>query len=129
MYCYRVSKSSHVRTYSLYRIIVAMRSLEILTQIIFNNLIKQNQFWFYYERVNNRVQYPEPGVQSAAFSIQSPAFRVQRSGRMSRAQRRASCVQIPGSSVQYPTSRVQRIKLVSRVQESRYSAFFNVLFK
>ena len=33
----------HVRTNTLYRISLTMRSLEIPTQRIFNNFIKQNQ--------------------------------------------------------------------------------------
>ena len=38
----KISKNSHLRAYTLYRISLTMRSLEIRTQRIFNYLTKQN---------------------------------------------------------------------------------------
>ena len=94
-----------------------MRSLEIRTQIIFNNLIKQNQKLasdfvlkpsiivpsaqnpassVQYRPSN--VQHPESSIQSPKSSIQSPAPNVQRSE--SRVQRPESRVQRPESSFQ-----------------------------
>ena len=78
-----------------------MRSLEIRTQRIFNNLIKQNQKLvaeFCSKTVKDSVQCTEPNVQR-------PESRVQR----------------PESSVQGPASRVQRPSLASRVQDFRYA--------
>ena len=80
-----------------------MRSLEIRTQRIFNNLIKQNQKLDSDSVLKESttvpsVQCPEPSVQSVASNVQSPASRVQRP---------ASRVQCPQSSVQSSESRVQ----------------------
>ena len=66
-----------------------MRSLEIRTQIIFNNLIKQNQKLgsdsvLQQSTTVSSVQCPEPGVQNVASRDQSSASRVQRSTLASR---------------------------------------------
>ena len=69
-----------------------MRSFEIRTQRIFNNLIKQNQ-----KLVSDSVLKQTVTVSS----VQSPLPKVQRLG---------SRVQRPKSSVQSPSCRVQRLK-------------------
>ena len=131
-------KNSHVRTYSLYRASVTMRSLEILTQRIFNNLIKQNQKLesdsvlkqsttvssvqspgSKVQRLLCRVQCPESNVQSPAFSFQSPASRIQHQessvqGPASRVQRPESSVKIPASRAQHPESCIQTLRPESR---------------
>ena len=127
-----------------------MRSLEILTQRIFNNLIKENQKLesdHCSKTVNNSVQCPEPRVQSVASIVQIPVSRVQcpeSSVQLpeSSVQNPASRVQRPGSSVQSPVSRVQRPEssiqsaasrvlhpnLASSVQEFWYAHFYYLLF-
>ena len=97
-------KNSHVRTYSLYRASVTMRSLEILTQRIFNNLIKQNQKLESDSVLKqsatsvSRVQRPDSSVRLQGSRVQHPGSSVQRL---------ASSVQHPEPSVQRPESRVQ----------------------
>ena len=73
-----------------------MRSLEIRTQRIFNNLIKQSQ------KLGSDSVLKETITMS---SVQSPASKVYRPG--SRVQGPESSVQTPSSSVQNPASRVQ----------------------
>ena len=73
-----------------------MRSLEIRTQRIFNNLIKQNQklasdFVLKQSTIVSSAQRPASRVQSPVSRVQSTASRVQR----------------PVSRVQHPESRVQ----------------------
>ena len=66
-----------------------MRSLEIRTQRISNNVIKQNlklDSVFCSETVNDSAQCPEASVQSEASSVQSPVPTVQRPTLGSRAQ-------------------------------------------
>ena len=108
-------KNSHVRTYSLYRASVTMRSLEILTQRIFNNLIKQNQKLesdsvlkqsttvssvqspgSKVQRLLCRVQCPESNVQSPASSFQIPASIFQRPESSIKSPASKPCVQSPG---------------------------------
>ena len=48
-----------------------MRSLEIPTQRIFNNLIKQNQ------KLDDSVQCPDPSVQSVVSNVQRSKSTVQ----------------------------------------------------
>ena len=102
-----------------------MSSLEIRTQRIFNNLIKQNQKLDYDSALKHsmtvssvqspaskvkhpvsRVQHLESSVQCPASSFQSPATRVQSPG--SRVQHPVFRIQGPGSRIQMPASRVQR---------------------
>ena len=97
-----------------------MRSLEIRTERIFNNLIKQNQklaadFVLKQSKIVSSAQSPtfsvkspESSAQSPASSVQSPTSRVQCPA--SSVQSPASRVQRPESSVQSPASRVQRPK-------------------
>ena len=86
-----------------------MRSLEIRTQRIFNNLIEQNQklasdFVLKMSTIVSSVQSPASRVQSPKSGVQSPVSRVQD----------------PESGVQSPASRVQRPTLASRAQEFWY---------
>ena len=95
-----------------------MRSLEIRTDRIFNNLIEKNQkqaadFVLKQSKIVSRAQSPMSSVKSPETSDQSPASRVQ--SLVSRIQRREF-------SVQSPASRVQRPTLASRAQEFRYAA-------
>ena len=77
-----------------------MRSLEIRTERIFNNLIKQNQkLAADFVRPVSRVQSPSPWAWQPTSRVQRLEFRVQRP---------ASRVPHPESSVQSPASRVQR---------------------
>ena len=83
-----------------------MRSLEIRTQRIFNNLIKQNQklaadFVLKQSKIVSSAQSPTSSVKSPESSAQNPAFSVQ--NLVSRVQRREF-------SVQRPASRVQRLE-------------------
>ena len=81
-----------------------MRSLEIRTQRISNNVIKQNlklDSVFCSETVNDSAQCPEPSIQSEASSVQSPE-----------------------PSVQSPVPTVQRPTLGSRAQEFWYDKLF-----
>ena len=113
-----------------------MRSLEIQTERIFNNLIKQNQklaadFILKQSKIVSNVQSstssvnsPESSTLSPAFSVQSsvsivqlPEFSVQ--GSDSSIQSPTSRVQHPESSVQSPASRVQ--SPASRVQHPESS--------
>ena len=113
-----------------------MRSLEIRTERIFNNLIKQNQklaadFVLKQSKIvssaqssTSSVKIPEFSALSSASSVQRPEFSVHSltsrvQSPTSRVQRPASRVQLPESSVQSPASRVQSPE--SRVQrpESR----------
>ena len=101
-----------------------MRSLEIRTKRILNNLIKQNQklssdfvlkdstivssaqrLKCSIQRPASNVQRWESRVQRPASRVQSPESRVQSS--VSRAQRPESSVQRPASRVQSPASRAQ----------------------
>ena len=109
-HCYRISKNSQTRTYSLYRASVTMWSLEIRTQRIFNNLIKQNQ------KLASDFVLKQSKIMSSA---QSPGYKVQHP--TSNVQRRESRIQRPGSSVQSPASRVQRPTPASRAKEFRYA--------
>ena len=102
-----------------------MRSLEIRTDRIFNNLIEKNQkqaadFVLKQSKIVSRAQSPMSSVKSPETSAQSPASRVQ--SLVSRIQRREFSVQGSESSVQSPASRVQRPTLASRAQEFRYAA-------
>ena len=81
-----------------------MRSLEIHTQRISNNVIKQNlklDSVFCSETVNDSAQCPEPSIQSEASSVQSPE-----------------------PSVQSPVPTVQRPTLGSRAQKFWYDKLF-----
>ena len=77
-------KNNHVRTYTLKKRSVTMRSLKNPTQRIFSNLINQNQklilLWTSQQQCPvssvSRFQRPESSVQSPG--IQNPASRVQR---------------------------------------------------
>ena len=93
-----------------------MRSLEICTQKIFNNLIKQNQkvgsdSVLKQSTTESSVQCPASSVQrpvsreSPASKVQSPASKIQRPE--SSVQSPAPRVQCPESSVQRPESSVQ----------------------
>ena len=93
-----------------------MRSLEICTQKIFNNLIKQNQkvgsdSVLKQSTTESSVQRPASSVQrpvsreSPASKVQSPASKIQRPE--SSVQSPAPRVQCPESSVQRPESSVQ----------------------
>ena len=95
-----------------------MRSLEIRTDRIFNNLIKQNQklladFVLKQSKIVPLAQSStssdksqESSAQSSASRVQSLVSRVQ--SPESSVQRPASRVQHPESSVQSPASRAQR---------------------
>ena len=110
-----------------------MRSLEIRTERIFNNLIKQNQklaadFVRKQSKIVLSAQSPTSSVKSPEFSVHSPTSRVQRPGfRVQHLEFNVQSptpecsVQSPASSVQSSTSRVQRPTLASRVQEFRYA--------
>ena len=117
-----------------------MRSLEIRTERVFNNLIKQNQklaaiFVLKQSKIVSSAQSPmssvkssEPSALSPASSVQSsvsivqlPEFSVQVQSPASNVQIPASRFQRPESSVQSPASRDQRPTLASRVQEFRYA--------
>ena len=87
-----------------------MRSLEIRTQRIFNNLIKQNQK-LASDFVLKQLTIVS-GAQSPASKMQRPTSSAQRPP--SNVQRRESSVQRPESRVKSPASRVQRRE--SRVQ-------------
>ena len=107
-----------------------MRSLEIRTERIFNNLIKENQklaadFVLKQSKSVSSAQSPMSSVKSPEFSAQSqhPASRVQRPGSEFSVQSTTSRVQRPDTSVQSPASRVQRPTLASRAQEFRYAHF------
>ena len=94
-----------------------MRSLEIRTERIFNNLIKQNQklaadFVLKQSKIVSSAQSPTSSVKSPEYSALSPASSVQSS---------VSIVQLPEFSVQGSESRVQRLTLASRAQEFRYA--------
>ena len=100
-----------------------MRSLEIRTQRIFNNLIKQNQklasdFVLKMSTIVSSVQSPASRVQSPKSGVQSPVSRVQ--GPKSDVQSPVFRVQDPESGVQSPASRVQRPTLASRAQKFWY---------
>ena len=82
-----------------------MRSLEIPTQRIFNNLIEQNQKLAYYFVLNGQRQCPVPRAQRSKCSIQRPASNVHRPA--SGVQRTEFSVQSPESNVQSSASRVQ----------------------
>ena len=91
---------------------VTMRPLEIRTERIFNNLIKQNQklvvdFVLKQSKIVSSAQSPTSSVKSPRSSAQSPASSVQSP---------ASRVQRPGFRVQCPASRVQRPTSNSCVQ-------------
>ena len=97
-----------------------MRSLEIYTQRVFNNLIKQNQKLdsdsvLKQSRKVSRVQTPESCVQSPESTVQHPESSIQSA---------ASRVQRPEYSVQGTAFRV-RIP-ASRVQSPRSSAEYSV---
>ena len=90
-----------------------MRSLEIRTNRIFNNLIEQNQklaadFVLKRSKIVCSAQSPTPSIKSPQSSTQNPASSVQSL---------ASRVQCPGFRVQRPESSVQRP--ASRVHMSR----------
>ena len=96
-----------------------MRSLEIRTERIFNNLIKQNQKLAVHFVLNSQRQCPVHRAQRPASRFQSPAplarhpgSRVQCSqsnfqSSVSRVQSPASRIQRPESRVQSPASRIQ----------------------
>ena len=122
-----------------------MRTLEICTQRIFNNLIKQNQnlasdFVLKQsttvssaqspasktQHTTSNVQRPPSNIQRQESSVGSPASKVQRPASSVQSpefsvQRPESRVQCPGPSVQSPACRVQRPILAFRVQEFRYA--------
>ena len=92
-----------------------MRSLEIHTERIFNNLIKQNQklaadFVLKQSKIVSSVKSPESSAQHPASSVQSSVSRVQG---------REFSVQGSESSVQNPASRVQRRESSFESPESR----------
>ena len=80
-----------------------MRTLEICTQRIFNNLTKQNEKLGSDCVLNQSTTVSN--VQNSVSKLQRPASRVQR----------------PEPSVQGPVSRVQRPTLASRVQKFWYA--------
>ena len=87
-----------------------MRSLEIRTERIFNNLIKQNQklaadFVLKQSKIVSSAQSPTSSVKSPRSSAQSPASSVQSSA--SRVQHREFSVQGSEFNVQRPESSVQ----------------------
>ena len=103
-----------------------MRSLEIRTERIFNNLIKQNQklaadFVLKQSKIVSSALSPASSVQSSVSIVQLPEFSVQVQSPASNVQIPASRFQRPESSVQSPASRDQRPTLASRVQEFRYA--------
>ena len=100
---YIISKTSRVRACTLCRISVTMMPLEICTQRLFNNLIKQNQKLGSDSVLNQSTTMSS--VQKPAFKGQHSAFRVQ-------------CLE---SRVQNSASRVQRPTLASRVQKFRHA--------
>ena len=86
-----------------------MTSLEICTQKIFNNLIKQNQkvgsdSVLKQSTTESSVQRPASSVQRPASSVQRP---VSRESPASKVQSPASKIQRPESSVESPAPRVQ----------------------
>ena len=95
-----------------------IRYLEIRTQIIFNNLIKQNQklasdFVLKQSTIvssaksaASKVKHPTSNAQRRESRVQCSESRVQRPE--SSVQRPESSIQIPESSVQCPASSVQR---------------------
>ena len=95
-----------------------MRTLEIFTQRIFNNLIKQNQnlasdFVLKQSTTVSSAQSPASKTQHTTSNVQRPPSNIQRRDSTvqdpaSRVQRRESSVESPASSVQRPKSRVQR---------------------
>ena len=96
-----------------------MRSLEIRTERIFNNLIKQNQklaadFVRKQSKIVLSAQSPTSSVKSPEFSVHSPTSRVQRPG--FRVQRPEFNFQSPASRVQRPESSVQSPASKSCVQ-------------
>ena len=134
-----------MRTYSLYRTSVTMRSLEIRTQIIFNNLIKQNQKLASdfvlkpsiivpsaqnpassVQYPPSNVQHPESSIQSPKSSIQSPAPNVQRSE--SRVQRPESRVQRPESRVQRPVAQVYFLRMKEKYYRNNSQKAFRTCF-
>ena len=115
-----------------------MRSLEICTQKIFNNLTKQSQkmaadFVLKQRTIVSSAQSPASKVYRPTSSVRRPGSIVQRPGSSiqsptSRVQRLESSVQSPGFRVQHPESsaqspafRVQRPTFTSRIQEFRYA--------
>ena len=110
-----------------------MRSLEIRTERIFNNLIKQNQklaadFVLKQSKIVSSAQSPMSSVKSSEPSALSPASSVQSSVSIVQlpefsVQGSESNVQSSASRVQRPESRVQRPTLASRVKEFRYALF------
>ena len=107
-----------------------MRSLEIRTERIFNNLIKQNQklaadFVLKQSKIVSSAQSPTSSVRSPEYSALSPASSVQSS--VSIVQLPEFSVQGSESNVQSPASRVQRPTLASWVQEFRYAVFNLIL--
>ena len=97
-----ISKISHVKTYTLYRISVIIRSLQIRTQRIFNNLIKQNQ------KVSSDSVLKKSTTVS---SFQNPASKLQR----------------PTSRNQHPESSVQHLRPESRNSGMPFSPRDNLL--
>ena len=98
-----------------------MRSLEIRTQRIFNNLIEQNQelasyFVLKQSTIVSSAQSPASKVQRPTCGNQHPLSNVQR--RKSSVQDPASRVQRPEASIQRPESSVQR--RASRVQRPAF---------
>ena len=101
-----------------------MRTLEICTQRIFNNLIKQNQnlasdFVLKQSTTVSSAQSPASKTQHTTSNVQRPPSNIQRRDSTvqdpaSRVQRRESSVESPASSVQSPEFSVQRPE--SRVQ-------------
>ena len=76
---YIISKNNRVRTYTLYRLSVNMRSLKIPAPRNFNNLIRQNQKLGSDSDLNqsatvSRVQSPGPSAQSPASLVQRPTL-------------------------------------------------------
>ena len=106
-----------------------MWSLEIRTQRIFNNLIKQNQklasdFVLKQSKIMPSSQSPASNVQCRESRVQSPASRIQRPE--SSVQSPTSRVQRPDSSVQTLASRLQRLTFAPRVQEFRYALLYDL---
>ena len=82
-----------------------MRSLEICTQRIFNNLIKQNQNWILILFWNSQQQCPGSRPLRPKCSIKHPDSGIQSLG--SRVQCLESTIQYPESRVPLPESSIQ----------------------
>ena len=96
-----------------------MRSLEIRTDRIFNNLIEQNQklaadFVLKQSKIVSSAQSPTSSVKSPAHGVEYPVSRVQYPE--SDVEGSVSSIQSPASRVQHPESSVQSPKSNSCIQ-------------